>query len=342
MRYTLFGRSGLRVSEICLGAMRFGTEPDRGIDKATARQVFDAFADAGGNFVDTANVYNRGDSERTIGEFIRSDRHHFVLASKYSPGNPGEDVVQAGNSRKNMNRAVELSLKRTGCEFLDILYLHQWDFTTPSEEIMRGLDDLVRAGKVNYVAVSNAPAWIIARANLMADMMGWSPFIGMQLPYHLLERTSEREMFPMAQALGLGITSWSPLAQGILAGAHGEADTHTARKAMITPRERAVSSLVVKLAGQIGAKPAQVALAWIRQKAPLDVIPVVGADNAAQITDNIASLGLVLDEAVMAELNAATAVELGYPYAHLAMPAFVNMATSHQPERLRMPDRPRY
>src|SRR4051794_24282780 len=223
MRYRLLGRSGLRVSEVALGTQTFGTDWGWGSDREQSRAVFDAFVAAGGNFIDTANIYTDGQSERLIGEFVGTERDRFVIATKYSgalgaysadagASEPGAvrrpvdaDVLASGNSRRAMMRSVEDSLRRLGTDYVDLLYLHFWDGTTQIDEVMRGLDDLVSSGKVLYVAFSDTPAWITARAALLADLRGWAPLVAVQTQYSLVERTSERELLPMARALDLAV-----------------------------------------------------------------------------------------------------------------------------------------
>src|SRR5580700_11691 len=222
MRYRLLGHSGLRVSEICLGTMTFGEDWGWGSSKDEARKMYDAYREAGGNFIDTANLYTMGTSEKFVGEFIRTHRAEVVLATKYTNAAPGKDPNAGGNQRKNMVQAIEASLKRLGTDFIDLYWLHIWDQLTPVEEVMRGFDDLVRAGKVLYAGVSDAPAWWIAQANTLANLRGWTPFVALQIEYSLIERTVERELTPMAKSLGLGITAWSPLAGGVLTGKYHE------------------------------------------------------------------------------------------------------------------------
>jgi aryl-alcohol dehydrogenase-like predicted oxidoreductase len=212
MRYRLLGNSGLRVSEAALGTMTFGDELGWGSPKDEARKVYYAFREAGGNFIDTANFYTNGTSESFLGEFMKDHRPRVVMASKYSLAAPGTDPNAAGNHRKNMVQAVEASLKRLQTDYIDLYWVHIWDQITPVEEVMRGLDDLVRQGKVLYVGISDAPAWWIAQANTFAQLRGWSPFVGLQVEYSLIERTVERELIQMAKALNLGLTAWSPLA----------------------------------------------------------------------------------------------------------------------------------
>src|ERR1700726_5340961 len=227
MKYRLLGNSGLRVSEAALGTMTFGDDWGWGAAKDEARKVCDAFREAGGNFIDTANIYTNGTSETFLGEFLQGHRQSMVLATKYTNSFPGTDPNAAGNHRKNMMQAVEASLKRLRTGYIDLYWVHIWDGITPVEEVMRGLDDLVRQGKVLYLGISDAPAWWIAQANTLADLRGWTQFIGLQIEYNLVEHTVERELIPMAKALNLGVLAWSPLAKGVLSGKYhggGKAD----------------------------------------------------------------------------------------------------------------------
>jgi aryl-alcohol dehydrogenase-like predicted oxidoreductase len=221
MNYHLLGRSGLRVSELCLGAMTFGEDWGWGASKDESRRIYEAFREAGGNFVDTANVYTGGNSETFVGEFIAGHREEIVLATKYTNARPvgaTTDPNASGNQRKNMIQAVEASLKRLGTDYIDLYWMHIWDALTPVEEVMRAFDDLVRAGKVLYVGISDAPAWLVAKSNTLADLRGWTAYVGLQIEYSLLERTVERELLPMATDFGLSVVAWSPLRNGILTG----------------------------------------------------------------------------------------------------------------------------
>src|ERR1700722_17419133 len=224
MKYRLLGNSGLRVSEAALGTMTFGDDWGWGTAKDEAQKVYDAFRDAGGNFIDTANIYTNGTSESFLGDFMEGHRQSVVLATKYTNAFPGTDPNAAGNQRKNMVQAVEASLKRLPTDYIDLYWVHIWDQITPVEEVMRALDDLVRAGKVLYTGISDAPAWWIAQANTLANLRGWSPFVGLQIEYSLIERTVERELLPMAKALNIGLTAWSPLANGVLTGNRGASE----------------------------------------------------------------------------------------------------------------------
>src|SRR6202166_3257754 len=227
MKYRLLGKSGLRVSEAALGTMTFGDEWGWGSPKAEAQKVYETYREAGGNFIDTANFYTGGTSEKFVGEFIEGHRDSVVLATKYSNAVPGDDPNAAGNHRKNMMQAVEASLKRLQTDYIDLCWVHIWDGITPVEEVMRGLDDLVRQGKVLHVGISDAPAWWIAQANTLAELRAWTQFVGLQIEYSLMERTVERELIPMAKALNVGVVAWSPLAGGVLTGKYqgeGKAD----------------------------------------------------------------------------------------------------------------------
>jgi len=222
MKYYLLGKSGLRVSEICLGTMTFGNEWGWGASKDESRKIFDAYVDAGGNFIDTANIYTEGTSEKYIGDFISSDRDRFVIATKYTSNTRVGDPNSGGNHRKNMVQSLEASLKRLNTDYIDLYWVHAWDPTTPVEEMMRALDDMVKSGKILYIGISDAPAWIVSQANTLANLKGWTEFVGIQIEYSLIERTSERELIPMANALDIGITAWSPLGSGVLTGKYNK------------------------------------------------------------------------------------------------------------------------
>src|SRR5215211_4363158 len=222
MRYRLLGKSGLRVSELALGTMTFGESWGWGAGREESRKIFGRFDEAGGNFVDTANNYTDGESEQFVGEFIRPERERWVVASKYTLTTRRDDPNAGGNHRKNLVRSLEGTLRRLGTHYVDLLWLHMRDSTTPIEEAVRALDDQVRAGKVLYVGISDSPAWVAAQANTLAELRGWTPFVGLQLPYSLLDRDAERDLFPMAAAFGLTVTAWGTLEQGILCGTRPE------------------------------------------------------------------------------------------------------------------------
>ncbi len=318
MRYRLFGNSGLRVSEICLGTMTFGENWGWGAPKEESRKIFDIFVDAGGNFLDTANLYTDGTSEKYVGEFIAANREYFVLATKYTLMNRKGDPNAAGNHRKNLVQSVEGSLRRLQTDYIDLLWVHAWDYLTPVEEVMRALDDLVCAGKVLYLGISDTPAWIVSRANTLAEMRGWTPFVGLQIEYSLVERTPERELLPMARAFGMAVTPWAPLAAGVLTGKFlGKKlpeDTRVkAGSPRLTERNLKIAEAVVKVAQEAGCTPAQVAINWLRQQEGV-VIPIVGARKAAQIQDNLQALDFHLTEEHLARLDEVSRIELGFPH----------------------------
>ena len=323
MKYRLLGNSGLRVSEAALGTMTFGDDWGWGAAKDEARKVYDAFREAGGNFIDTANIYTNGTSESFLGEFTKGYRESVVMATKYTnAAAPGPDPNAAGNHRKSMVQAVEASLKRLQTDYIDLYWVHIWDQITPVEEVMRGLDDLVRQGKVLYVGISDAPAWWIAQANTLAHLRGWSPFVGLQIEYSLIERTVERELIPMVRALNLGLTAWSPLAGGVLTGKyHGHGSSEPGRmsgdmmKEFLPEQQRAerIVSAVKTVSDEVGRSMAQVALAWLRYR-PVPVIPIIGARKLSQLHDNLASFDLVLSADQLKTLDEASRIELGFPH----------------------------
>lgn len=321
MRYRLFGKTGLRVAELCLGTMTFGEEVVWGASKETSRQIFDAYAAAGGNFIDTAINYTSGTSERYVGEFIAAERDRFVVATKYTMHPPTGDPNVAGNHRKNMVRALETSLQRLGTDYLDIYWVHAWDGLTPVAEMMRALDDLVRAGKVLYIGISNAPAWVIAHANTLATAHGWTPFSGIQVSYSLIERTAERELLPMARAFDIAVTAWASLGSGLLSGKYNGSATSEPRRldtstaAPVDERTLGIAAVVTSVAQAIGCSPAQVALAWVRQQG---AIPLLGARTLAQFEENLASQAVTLDADHLRQLADASRFEPGYPHDFLA------------------------
>jgi aryl-alcohol dehydrogenase-like predicted oxidoreductase len=323
MKYRLLGNSGLRVSEISLGTMTFGEDWGWGAAKDESRKMYDAYREAGGNFIDTANIYTNGTSETLLGEFMSGHRESIVLATKYSNSFPTTDANASGNHRKNMVQAVEASLKRLKTDYIDLYWMHIWDQLTPVEETMRALDDLVRQGKILYVGVSDAPAWWVAQANTLAQLRGWTPFIAMQIEYSLIERTVERELIPAAKALNIGVTAWSPLAGGILSGKyHGKdssGDNGRMSNAMVKdflPDQQRADRVVKALksvSDQVGRSMPQVALAWLRYR-PVPVIPIIGARKFNQFQDNMASADVTLTPDQVKSLDEASTIDLGFPY----------------------------
>ena len=301
MRFRYLGPSGLRVSELCLGTMTFGEDWGWGASKEESRAIFDCYVERGGNFIDTANGYTNGTSEKIVGELIKSDRDRFVLATKYSFPTVRGDPNSGGNHRKSMLRSLEGSLKRLGTDYVDLFWLHAWEFSTPVEEVMRALDDLVRSGKVLYVGVSDTPAWVVSQANMLAEVRGWSPFIALQIEYSLIERTPERDLLPMARNLGMTVTPWGVLGSGVLTGKYNNAlptPTRTLQQGATVERvERRLEAInsqkvndqnlkiaeaVVEAAKQIGCSPSQVALAWLRTR-PGSIVPILGARRLDQM-----------------------------------------------------------
>jgi aryl-alcohol dehydrogenase-like predicted oxidoreductase len=315
MQYKLLGRSGLKVSELCLGTMGFGTEGGWGADKETSFAIMDEFANAGGNFLDTANVYKLGTSEKIIGEYMsNNDRDYFVLATKYTLKDNITNPNASGNNRKNMMRSVEESLKRLKTDFLDVLYLHIWDNITPIDEVLRGLDDLIRQGKINYAAISDTPAWVVAKGNTLAELMGWSQFIALQVEYSLIQRTPERELIPMAKHFGMTVTPWAPLAGGALTGKYlkGEQGRVKAESNRRDENSERITKVVMAIADEVGVSPAHVALKWTMQQG-FSCTPIVGATKVDQLKDNLKTIDLTLTADHLKRLDEASAIKLGFP-----------------------------
>lgn len=323
MRYKLLGKSGLRVSELALGTMTFGEDWGFGANKQDSHRIFDAFVQAGGNFIDTACNYTNGTSEKFIGEFTQSNREQFVIATKYSLTTRRNDPNGGGNHRKNLVQTIEGSLKRLNTDYIDLLWLHAWDFTTPVEEVMRALDDLVRAGKVLYIGISDTPAWIVSQANTLATLRGWTPFIGLQVEYNLMQRAPERDLLPMARTLDIGVTAWAPMAGGALTGKYLNEQTknEVQRLAPESKRLNDVNSKialeVVKIADEIERTPAQVALNWVRQQSGV-IIPLIGARKESQMRENLGALEFTLTPEHLNRLEQVSQIELGFPHDFLA------------------------
>jgi aryl-alcohol dehydrogenase-like predicted oxidoreductase len=315
MKYKLLGISGLKVSELCLGTMGFGTENGWGANKETSFEIMEAFAKAGGNFLDTANTYKLGTSEKIIGEFVSSrDRDYWVIATKYSLKDNETNANASGNNRKNMMRSVEESLKRLQTDFIDILYLHIWDNLTPIDEVLRGIDDLIRQGKVNYAAISDTPAWIVAKGNVLAELMGWSQFIALQIEYSLLQRSAERELIPMAKHFGMTLMPWAPLAGGALTGKYlrGDAGRIKPESKRLNENSKRITKEVIAIAEKQNVLPSHVALKWAMQQ-PLSVIPVVGATKLSQLEENLKTVDVIIPEEDMKHLDEVSKIDLGFP-----------------------------
>lgn len=316
MRYKLLGRSGLRVSELCLGTMTFGDDWGWGAPKEESRKMFDAFAEAAGNFIDTANNYTNGTSEKFVGEFIASDRDHFVVATKYTLSERPEDPNFGGNHRKNMFRSIEGSLKRMNTDHVDLLWLHMWDGVTPVEEVLRALDDLVRVGKVLYVGISDTPAWVVSQANAIADLRGWSRFVSYQGEYSLASRAPERDIMPMTHALDMAFTPWGLLEGGEITGKYNAPSEEPKRSKDTNPRIKALAAELMSLAEEIGRTPSQIAINWVRQQ-PYLVIPILGARSEKHLLDNMGCLDFELTTEQITKLSNASPIDLGFPHSFL-------------------------
>eukprot|EP00127_Corallochytrium_limacisporum_P005624 Clim_evm3s210 gene=Clim_evmTU3s210 len=312
--YHMLGNSGLRVSPLCLGAMNFGLEWGFGEGIEESKRVFDMFISKGGNFIDTANIYQNGDSERYLGDMIGQRRSDLVVATKYTihsdmtmKDKTWRNPNAGGNHRKSLVESLDGSLKRMGLGAVDMLYVHVWEYRTPVQEVMRALDDVIRSGKVYYAAVSDTPAWKISEANTMAELRGWSPFIALQTRYNLLDRSMEYDLEPMARDNGLGIVPWGILAEGVLTGKHrGGMDNSTGRKDTVglhlkNPRTEKIVDEVMTIAKETGKTGAQVSVNWMKRMG-IDA-PLVGARTVKQLEDNLGCLDFELSDDQMDRLN---------------------------------------
>lgn len=320
--YVRLGNAGLAVSPFCLGTMTFGEDWGWGSSEAESVRILDRYLDAGGNFVDTANFYTRGHSEAILGKHLAADpakRDRVVLATKFfcnlHPGDPNA----GGASRGAIHRQVEASLRRLRTDRIDLYWMHAWDRFTPIEETMRALDDLVRAGKVRYLGFSDTPAWKTAEAQMLAHFRGWTPLVALQVEYSLLERGIEGELVPMAREMGLGITPWSPLRQGVLTGKYRRGDVEGQDVSRgdwllkaVGERGWSVVEAVQDLAKDLGATPAQVALAWVQGR-PGVASTILGARTMTQLEDNLAALEVVLPDEARTRLDELSTPKLDFP-----------------------------
>ncbi|WP_327087993.1 aldo/keto reductase [Nonomuraea sp. NBC_01738] len=315
MRYRLFGKTGLRVSELLLGAMTFGEQGGVGAPIEECRRILDAYADAGGNVVDTAINYRGGASEEFLGELLAGRRDRFVLSTKYTVSRDGTDPNAGGNHRKNLVRSLETSLSRLRTDYVDIYWVHLWDRHTPMEETLRALDDAVRSGKVLHIGISDAPAWVVSRANTLAEWRGWTAFAGLQVPYSLLNRDIERELLPMAEAYGMSVTAWSPLAGGVLSGKFTTGTAQPGTRVSpdsLTEHDHQVAGAVREVADELGVTASQVAIAWTMAQSP-SVLPIIGARTAAQLTDNLGAADVTLPREALVRLADVTGFTKGFP-----------------------------
>ena len=345
MKYIGLGRSNMKVSELCLGAMTFGEEFGIGAPEPECRTIYDRFVEAGGNFIDTANMYNKGTSERMLGGFIAADREYVVLASKYSLNTRPDDPNAGGSHRKNLVQALEQSLRRLDTDYIDLYWVHGWDGATGIPELMRALDDQVRAGKILHIGVSNSPAWVIAAANTLADERNMTPFTAIQLHYNLVERSIEREYFDLATAQNMSITAGSPLAGGLLTGKFNPGADSSAREGArleTSPRGAQllqgpnieVAEALGSLALEVGCSSAQLALAWMAQRSTARVIPIIGARKLSQLEDNLQAVNVELSATQIAELDELTALTPEYPQSLFASEFFQTMMYGEVRERI--------
>lgn len=322
-QYRTLGRSGLRVSPFCLGTMTFGQEWGFGADEVSSGQILDYYLDQGGNFVDTANVYNKGHSEEIIGQFLRNapgKRDRIVLATKFGGNMLPGDPNSGGGNRKAIIAACEASLRRLQTDYIDLYWQHWEDPFASVEDTMRTLDDLVRAGKIRYIGFSDTPAWQMATAHTLASIRGWSPLAAVQIEYSLLERTSEGEIIPMASEFGLGVAPWSPLASGVLTGKYSRENMqpHSAGRAGSIARyaheqSYQVLDVLAEISRQREISPARIALAWVRQR-PAITAPTLGARTLDQLKENIAALDVRLETQDIEQLDAVSAPKLNFPH----------------------------
>ncbi|GAA4509981.1 aldo/keto reductase [Actinoallomurus oryzae] len=319
--YVTLGRSGLRVSPFALGAMTFGEDPGAaGCSVEESERILATYLDRGGNFIDTANFYTNGHSEKILGDFFAARpgrREHVVLASKFFanlfPGDPNG----GGAGRSSITAQLDQTLRRLRTDYLDLYWLHNWDRNTPIEETLRCLDDLVRAGKIRYVGFSNTPAWVTAQAQTTALLRGWTPLVAMQVEYSLLARTVEGELAPLARDQGMALVAWSPLKNGFLSGKYrrGTQVTDSARTAYVGgpgEDEYTVIDAVAAVADELGNTSAAVSLAWLRAREGT-VVPIVGARRVDHLEDNLAGLEVALTPEHLHLLDEVSAPTLNYP-----------------------------
>jgi len=316
MNYKLFGNTGLRVSEFALGTMTFGTEWGWGCDYDNSKKIFEKYKELGGNFLDTANRYTEGTSEKYCGEFIKNERDFWVLATKYTLfeeyGNPNG----AGNGKKNLVQSVEKSLKRLDTDYIDLLWVHAWDGTTKVDEILRGLDDLISSGKVLYIGISDTPAWVVSKANAIAELKNWTSFAGLQIEYSLLERTPERDLLPMAFSENMAVTPWGAIAGGALTGKYlnNEKGRLPEDSTRLNERNTLIAKEVVNSAKELGITPSQLALKWITQQS-YNFIPIIGATKSVHLEDSLKTSEIEkIPNEIIEKLNDISSIELGFPH----------------------------
>jgi len=322
MKYKLLGNTGLRVSELSLGTMTFGDDWGWGAPKETCEQLVNTYLDAGGNFIDTANYYTNGSSEKILGDILKGKRNDIVLSTKYSLMTDRKNINSGGNQRKNMIQSVDQSLKNLKTDYIDIYWVHIIDKYTPIEETLRALDDLVRAGKILYTGISDTPAWTIAKANAIAEERNWTRFNAIQAEYNLVERTSERELIPMSEEENLSVLAWSPLAGGLLSGKFSSKENKATegsrmeKSHRLTDHNLLIADKVIEVAKELDASPASVALAWIKRNPK--IIPIVGSRKVHQLEDNLNCINVNLTQEHIDILEEVSKITLGFPHDFIA------------------------
>jgi aryl-alcohol dehydrogenase-like predicted oxidoreductase len=320
MKNVIFGTTGLRVSEMCLGTMAFGTSWGFGASRLDSENIIHAFLDAGGNFIDTANVYTDGEAEEIVGNVIKTIRNRVILSTKYSLCTDNTNPNSLGNHRRNLVVSVEESLKRLKTDFIDLLWVHAWYFENNTEDVVRALDDLVRSGKIVYWGLSDTPAWVTSEANAISKIRGWSPLSAIQFEYSLIERTAERELVPFADHYNIAKLGWAPLAGGILSGKHHIAsleNVDSLRKDRVagrkTDRNDKIVFELINLSKQVGITPSQLALKWVMNNRN-SFVPIVGARTFEQLNDNLSCISVNVDQSILDQLTKISEIEMGFPF----------------------------
>ncbi|WP_248308206.1 aldo/keto reductase [Devosia sp. 919] len=348
LRYKIFGRhTGLRVSELVLGTANFGMAWGHGAGPEEARRIFDTYADQGGNFLDSSNGYQGGESEEFLGELLKGRRDDFVVSTKYAvQTDPSSGVLVTGNSRQAMVASVEASLRRLKTDRIDLYWNHVSDGVTPLEEIVRGFDDLVRAGKILYAGLSNFPAWRVARAATIAELRGAVPIAGIQVEHSLVQRATEQDLIPASQALGIGVVAYSPLGGGVLTGKYraGKSDSRRDEawagagfQPENSPQRTAIIDTLLAVAEEAGVTPGEIAIAWVAKKGSL---PIIGPRTHEQLESNLAASKVSLSPEQMERLDVVSALPLAYPYTVLDDPRIKGLITGGKDDQIDPPAYP--
>lgn len=334
--YRLLGNSGMRVSPLSLGTMTFGTDWGFGADRVESQKIFDIYTERGGNFIDTANIYTNGSSESFLGQMLANRRERFVISTKYSLNTDPINPNAGGNHRKSLVCAIEASLKRLGTDYIDLYWLHAWDYRTGIEDVMRALDDMVRQGKILHIGLSDTPAWVISEAQTIAKLRGWTPVSAIQIEYSLVERTAEADLLPMAWQHGITPTAWSPLGGGILSGKYSPADLPEGvpsgenrgdmLKAMgkLNARTLAIADVAKQIASEVDRTASQVSLNWLLQQ-PGKPLPILGARTVAHLEDNLGALDFTLTTEQIDRLNQVSSFALPFPHSFITSAMYKNV-----------------